>query len=152
MTTDPAAVDFLLDTDHITTLQRGEGAAYDRLAPRVENAAAAGAALAVSVVSLHEQVRGVLSELNKKRSNLPRWYRQLEALTGFYAGATVLPFDSSAEEALNRIEAVKTVRRIKTADRRIAAVALANGLPLLTGNRKDFEAVPGLVIEDWLTV
>jgi tRNA(fMet)-specific endonuclease VapC len=39
--------------------------------------------------------------------------------------------------------------RIGTQDLKIAATALANRLPLVTGNRRDFAKVPGLVIEDW---
>jgi hypothetical protein len=35
-------------------------------------------------------------------------------------------------------------------DLRIASIALANDLVLVTGNVRHFRRVPGLVIEDWL--
>ncbi len=39
--------------------------------------------------------------------------------------------------------------RIGHRDLKIAAVALANNLTLLTRNKSDFSAIPGLVIADW---
>lgn len=34
-------------------------------------------------------------------------------------------------------------------DMQIAAIALANGLTLITHNTTEFSRVPGLMIEDW---
>ena len=31
----------------------------------------------------------------------------------------------------------------------LAAAALTHGLTLVTGNRREFDRVPGLIVEDW---
>lgn len=37
-----------------------------------------------------------------------------------------------------------------TMDLKIASISLAHGATLLTRNLRDFEAMPGLRLEDWL--
>jgi len=36
-------------------------------------------------------------------------------------------------------------------DLKIASIAIAHSATLLTRNRRDFEVVPGLHVEDWLS-
>ena len=64
-----------------------------------------------------------------------------------YKAAPVLRFDAAAAAEFDRLRAAGV--RIATADLRIASIARANSLTLLTRDAKDFGKVPGLVIEDW---
>ena len=58
-----------------------------------------------------------------------------------------MPFEQSA---LDRFDALKRQKvRVGTMDLRIAAIALAGDLTLVTANTSDFAQVPGLRLEDW---
>jgi tRNA(fMet)-specific endonuclease VapC len=64
----------------------------------------------------------------------------------------VLPFDEAAAEAYGplraRLEAAG--RPLAEPDTRIASIALARNLTLVTGNVRHFDRVPDLAVENWL--
>jgi tRNA(fMet)-specific endonuclease VapC len=60
----------------------------------------------------------------------------------------VLSFDRKAAEVFDELNQQKL--RVGAMDLRIAAIAIANQMTLLTQNTVDFERIPGLSIEDWL--
>jgi len=62
-----------------------------------------------------------------------------------------IPFDDRAAEQYGRIRAHLAGQGtlIGPNDLMIAAIALANGLTLVTHNTAEFSRVPGLVLEDW---
>jgi tRNA(fMet)-specific endonuclease VapC len=64
----------------------------------------------------------------------------------------ILPFDTDAATVYGRIrrELERQGMPIAEPDLPIAAIALARGLTLVTGNVRHFSAVPGLVVENWL--
>jgi tRNA(fMet)-specific endonuclease VapC len=64
----------------------------------------------------------------------------------------VVPFDAVAAERYAELRAhlEQGGRRLAEPDLRIAAICLARGLTLVTGNTRHFARVPGLSIEDWL--
>jgi len=89
-------VKYLLDTDHISFLQRSSGSEFTCLTARMKQHLPTDFAL--SVVSFHEQVLGAHNFINRAGTNLDmiRGYALLlETLLGF-ATAPVLPFDGRA--------------------------------------------------------
>lgn len=138
---------YLLDTDHISILQRATGEDFARLLAQV--APCAPTALAFSIISLHEQVVGCHTYINQARTAdaLVRGYAMLETVLHTFRRATVLPFDAAAAAVATTLVAQRV--RVRMMDLRIAAIALARGLIVLTRNAQDFGQIPGLQIEDW---
>lgn len=138
---------YLLDTDHISFLQRRSGSEFTRLIARMGQRSSADFAL--SIVSFHEQVLGAHNFINRAQTNadMIRGYALLlEILQGF-ATAPILLFDAGAIAVFEALRGQRV--RISTMDLRIAAIAISRNLILLTRNTKDFSKVPGLMMEDW---
>lgn len=140
---------YLLDTDHISVLQQQSGPAYVALSSRISTHARSE--LALSVISFHEQALGCHTYINRARTaaDVVRGYRMFGRLLGDYAAASVLPFDANAAAVYDGLQAQRV--RIGTMDLRIASIALAHGLILVSRNAGDFQQVPGLFTEDWTT-
>jgi tRNA(fMet)-specific endonuclease VapC len=138
----------LLDTDHLSVLQRG--ADPRRVHLRNKMAQEVESEFFASAISLEEQTRGWLAAINRTRRPQDQavYYERLVGLFDFFADWEILPFDTAAA---NRFESLQHSRiRIGTMDLKIAAIALNSDALLLSANRQDFEQVPGLRVEDWL--
>ena len=138
---------FLLDTDHISILQRGSGPDFDALASRVARSDPAD--LAFSIVSFHEQTLGCHAYINRARGTVEvvRGYEMLARVIRVFAAAPVLPFDAAAASTFDDLSA--QTARVGTMDLRISAIAVSRGLVLLTRNVRDFSRVAGLLTENW---
>ena len=138
---------YLLDTDHITILQRETGPAYATLRARL--AQHPPEELAFPIISLHEQVMGCHTYINQAQTaaDLVRGYAMLATVLRTFTRAMVLPFDDAAAAVSATLVAQRV--RLRRMDLRIAAIALARGLVVVTRNTRDFGQVPGLQIEDW---
>ena len=135
---------YLLDTDHITVLQRPSGREHATLTARLSQHPQSDFAL--SVVSFHEQVLGAHTFVARARTaaNIVRGYTLLQEILDAYLFAPVLPFDSAASA---RFEFLKRQRiRVATMD---LSIAQTRGVVLLTRNAVDFGKIPGLIFEDW---
>ncbi|HKI18861.1 MAG TPA: type II toxin-antitoxin system VapC family toxin, partial [Isosphaeraceae bacterium] len=104
-------------------------------------------AVGISVVTMEEVLRGLLAKLARARDGAERIarYSLLMGAIRRFSTFPVVAYGQSAESSFQQLQNV----RIGTQDRKIASIARANQLTLVTRNRRDFARVPGLVIEDW---
>ncbi|MFO7538414.1 MAG: type II toxin-antitoxin system VapC family toxin [Chloroflexota bacterium] len=134
---------YILDTDHVSLLQRGQE-------PIIANLSRVGLAYrAVTIVTVAEQVQGRLAMVRRARTEAAagRAFANLQTTTTFYESIRVLPYDEEAQLRFNQLRQQKI--RIGTQDLRIAAIALSYGATIVTRNTLDFERVPGLKLTDW---
>ena len=136
----------VLDTDVVTLLQYPDNERAERLFSRLVES---NQPTAVTITTFEEQVRGRLAECS--RAKTPEAYSHathaLHRLLVEYQNRTILPFDNRAAAEFKRLKALKV--RIGTMDLRIASIVLASDATLITMNRRDYDRVPGLRVEDW---
>ncbi|MCC5638566.1 type II toxin-antitoxin system VapC family toxin [Nostoc sp. CHAB 5844] len=138
---------YLLDTDHLSILQRQAGQDYINLSTRIAHYPLSD--FAVSIVTFHEQMLGSHAYINRAR-NLNDVVKGYEMMARLVSDFKVLPFISFDTSAATKFEQLQAQRiQLANMDARIAAIALCRGLILLTRNHQDFGKVSGLLIEDW---
>jgi tRNA(fMet)-specific endonuclease VapC len=128
---------YMLDTNICIFVMKGLGQA---LALRFD---AEAERLCISAVTLAELVYGVEKSAAQNRNR--------RALESFIGRLAVLSFDSGAAAAYGALRSDLERRGavIGPYDMMIAAHAQSQGLRLVTNNRREFERVTGLAIEDW---
>jgi tRNA(fMet)-specific endonuclease VapC len=133
----------LLDTDHLSLLERGNPVLQVRL-----NSASPGT-VGVSAVTVQEVLWGRVNNLRKAPDGAAR-VRRYGYLLGTFGLLTMfphVPYDQASEDEYQRLLSLRT--NVGLQDLKIAAVALVNKLTVLTRNRQDFARIPGLPIDDW---
>ena len=105
----------LLDTDHLTLVKYVESDRARRLADRLR-ALPADAVVAVSIVTVEEQMRGWLAAIAKERQarRQVRAYAELSGLFDYFGRYTIAPFDDRAADRFDELWAAKL--RIGTMD------------------------------------
>ncbi len=138
---------YLLDTDHISILQRQSEPQYANLMSRITRHAPED--FAFSIISFHEQLLGCHTYISHARTSgdVVRGYGMLARVLEDFAIAAVLLFDADAAAVYDRLVAQRV--RVPTMDLRIASIALSRSLVLATRNASDFRKAAGLRIEDW---
>jgi tRNA(fMet)-specific endonuclease VapC len=140
-------VKYLLDTDHISILQRQAGSEYVTLLMQIAQYPSTD--LACSIISFHEQILGCHTYISQARrvEDVVRGYGMLAQVLQDFTEALVIPFDAAAAVVFEGLIGQRV--RVGTMDLRIAAIALSREMVLVTRNTSDFHKVPGLRIEDW---
>ena len=100
--------------------------------------------MAVSAITLAELVHGADKSSDVARNTV--------VVEDFVSRLTVLPYDDKAAWHYGNIRAAleKLGQPIGINDLHIAAHARSNGLTLVTNNQREFERVPGLLLENWV--
>jgi tRNA(fMet)-specific endonuclease VapC len=137
---------YVMDTDHLSLYERGNPQIYKRI---LDIHQASTDRLVTTVVSVEEQFTGRLAQIRKATvpQNLISAYAFLKLTLLFLSDLDVLDYNTSAEEYFREFKLLGL--RVGTQDLRIAAITLAHQGVLLTRNRRDFEKVPGLILQDW---
>ncbi|WP_341525287.1 type II toxin-antitoxin system VapC family toxin [Nostoc sp. UHCC 0302] len=134
---------WILDTDCVSLFQRR----HPSITQRVNTANAED--IAITIITAEEQLRGRFKIIKQASSSdkLILAYANLQANLDFFKNVKILELN---RDAFNYYEDLIGKRiRIGTQDLRIAAIALSMNAILVTRNRKDFEKVPNLQLEDW---
>ena len=134
---------YILDSDHLSLQQRGHPEILKRLLITPPDD------IAITVITAEELIRGRLAQVRKakqadKRVSAYRWLINAFELV---CQLQVLQFDADAEKQFQLWRSNKI--RIGTQDLRIAAIAFTRNATVVTRNRRDFQQVPNLRIEDW---
>jgi tRNA(fMet)-specific endonuclease VapC len=134
---------FVLDTDHVSLLQRG----HVQVAQHLD--AVPDERVAASIISFEEQLRGRLAVIRKAQTSddLALAYTRLREMQRFFCAIHLLDFDLRAAETYASLR--KEYRRVGKMDLRIAATALSCEGILVTRNQVDFGQIAGLSLQDW---
>lgn len=137
---------FLLDTDHLSVLERG-GMDAERLQQRLQTVPPDE--VAATVISYEEQTRGWLGYIARMRSPEEQVtaYGYLQRHLRVFCAVPLIAFDPAAAVIVRQLREQRI--RIGTMDLKIASIALARRASLLSRNVADFQQVPGLRVEDW---
>ncbi|MFC4595617.1 tRNA(fMet)-specific endonuclease VapC [Sphingobium tyrosinilyticum] len=101
--------------------------------------------MCISSITLMELIYGAEKSSNPERN--------LKVVEGFAARLEVLNYgqEAAAHTGQLRAELARAGTPIGPYDQMIAGHARSAGLIVVTNNRREFDRVPGLRIEDWVT-
>jgi tRNA(fMet)-specific endonuclease VapC len=138
----------ILDTDHVVVLLKETATTPGRLSERLRDS---GEIITTTVITLEEILRGWLAEIRRVSDTRLQItaYSRLQHATVTLAAWKLLPWNFAAAQRFEDFRKQKI--RVGSADLKIGCIALEHSATLLTRNLRDFEMIPGLQVEDWLS-
>lgn len=127
----------LLDTDTCIAILRGHQEVIGRRAATDDEVVTTW----ITAAELH---------YGAAKSNAPENNRTV--VTEFLATLPILGLEGASVQIFGEVKALleRQGQRLADADLFIGAIAAANQATVITGNRRHYERIPGLAIEDWI--
>ena len=137
---------YVLDTDHVSMWLEDHPVICENIAQHRSN-------LVITIVTVQEIFNGWISRINhpSEASRQVSLYAKLLGFIALLKDVDVLDFNHEADRTFRTILSQNPPLRKSRLqkDMRIASITLASGRTVVTRNRRDFEQVPGLLIQDW---
>ncbi|MGO9470657.1 MAG: type II toxin-antitoxin system VapC family toxin [Isosphaeraceae bacterium] len=135
----------VLDTDTLSLYHYGNAALMAKLDAHPPDE------LGITIITVEEELAGWYTLLRKAR--LPdeqvRAYERLAEAIPLLSRWQILPMTSSA---IARYEVLKRMNlNIRKMDLRIASIVLEHSAVLVSRNLRDFQRIPNLQVEDWVS-
>ena len=124
-----------VDTSFIIAIERQDHAALEKL----QKLADSGEVLYTTAISVAECYRGAYGSKDKTDA-----LREVKELLDLFA---ILNLDQDSGRIWGELAESTKSYTIGDRDLFIASIALANGQSLITGNKKHFERIPGLILD-----
>ncbi len=133
---------YILDTDHLSLYGRNHPTVIARLFT-------AKVQLTTTAINVEEQLRGRLAQVAEAKEGTTQSiaYQRLVETVLLLSEFNIFQYDVKSQQVFQALKAQRI--RVGTQDLRIASITLSNNGILLTRNLRDFEKVPGLIIQDW---
>jgi len=124
-----------VDTSFIIAIERQDRGALNKL----QEFADSGEVMYTTAISVAECYRGAYGSKDRTKS-----LREVKELLDLFA---ILNLDHDSGRTWGELAESTKSYTIGDRDLFIASIALANGQSLLTGNKKHFERIPGLILD-----
>jgi tRNA(fMet)-specific endonuclease VapC len=133
--------DYIVDTNHVSTVVTENHPFRNRLIRQIQREDS----FSIAAPVLTEMLYGI-QMLPRAKQSMREW-NNLSAMFGFYE----ITRPVAEHTATLQVDLRRRGWQVSTIDALIATVALHHDLILLT-NDKDFSRIPGLRLENWVTI